>query len=87
MGDWSLEFRTGGQFRLIDREHPSGQFDTEAGQFYDREPEMEDWIRAPVPHLIQVWRRTTGLIERVVVPVEQIPGGTELIGDLRFGRR
>lgn len=81
--DWSLERRDRtGEFRLVDREHPSGQLDIEAGALDERDPDMEGWIRAPGPHLIQSWRRTTGLIERAVVPVEQIPGATRLIDDL-----
>ena len=80
--DWSLEVRIDGEYVLHDREHPSGTFDTEAGAFYDRAPDTEDFIRAPGPHLIAGWRNTTGLGDRLVVPVEQIPGGLELIADV-----
>lgn len=80
--DWSLEVRTAGEFQLVDREHPSVAFDTEGGEFSDRDLDMEDFTRAPGPHLIGDWRNTTGLIDRSVVPIEQIPGGPELIDEI-----
>lgn len=82
--DWSVELKVGqDSWRLVDREHPVEEYETEgAGAFRDEgtsSAESEGFLRAPGPHLIGSWRSATGLGERVVVELEAIPGGVELV--------
>ena len=80
--DWSVEVREpDGSWRLVDREHPGEEFETEGGAFLDEgaTADRDGFTRAPGPELIAGWRDTTGLGERVVVGLGEIPGADDLV--------
>ena len=82
--DWSVEVQTDdGGFRLVDRNHPSADFETEGGYFRAGEPTEPQHLRGPAAYLIPEWRSTVGLLHhREVVPLDQIPGAAELVAAL-----
>lgn len=84
--DWSMERRDGDDWLLIDREHPGDEeFEPEGRAFIDKEDAEEGFVRVPGPHVHRGWRGLTGLYDRVVVELEEIPGGPELVETLGLG--
>lgn len=83
--DWSIELEEpNGSWRLVDREHPGEDFETEGGAFLDGGAADEDagiW-RLPGPEVNPGWRGATGLPERVVVDLDDIPGASDLVARL-----
>lgn len=83
--DWSIELEEpDGSWRLVDREHPGEDFETEGGAFLDGGAAEEDaaFLRLPGPELNPGWRGATGLPERVVVELDDIPGASDLVARL-----
>lgn len=82
--DWSVEVEEpDGSWRLVDREHPGEDFETEGGAFLDEGvTDEEEFLRGVSASLNSGWRNATGLPERVVVDLDDIPGAGELVARL-----
>lgn len=81
--DWSLERvdPSSGEARLVDRQYPGQDFEPEAGMFLDEPDEPSD-ARGVAPELNAGWREAVGLGQPVVVALDNIPGGPELVAQL-----
>ncbi len=80
--DWTLEAHgDDGGVRVFDQERDGRMMlDPESGEMI--EDPRGNFPRGAGPALISGWRDSVGLIERVVVPLDQIPGGVDLVHSL-----
>ncbi|MTV26759.1 hypothetical protein FTX61_15245 [Nitriliruptoraceae bacterium ZYF776] len=87
--NWSLETLDGrGGSRVTDMQVPGGYgFDDLTGSLLPSEDEPLEMSRGVAPHLTEVWRGVMGLHERVLIDLDRIPGGRDLVAQLGLDER